>query len=145
MVDVRKTREIETRDKEVRYVYKPTSSLPDPNPEPGMAFRYLATHILGQPDPTNISRKMRDGWTPVKAADHPELMIEGHEKSGNVEIGGLMLCKIAEEKAKAYDDYYARQAQNQMDSVDNHFMKDNDPRMRKFAERNSTVTRGSNL
>jgi hypothetical protein len=30
--------------------------------------------------PTNVSSKMRDGWEPVKAADHPELMLEGNAK-----------------------------------------------------------------
>jgi len=40
---------------------------------------------------------MREGWEPVKAEDHPELMMVGNEKTGNVEIGGLMLCKMAAE------------------------------------------------
>jgi hypothetical protein len=85
---------------------------------------------------------MRDGWEPVKAEDHPELMIEGSAKTGNVEIGGLMLCKMIAEKARARDDYYDRQAQNQMESVDNHFMRNNDPRMPLFADRKSTVSGG---
>jgi hypothetical protein len=76
-----------TREKAVRMVYKPSSSLPDPTPEPGWEFRYIATHILGQAHPTNVSHKMRDGWEPVKAADHPELMLPGNA-NGNVEIGG---------------------------------------------------------
>jgi hypothetical protein len=35
------------------------------------------------------------------------------------------------------------QAQNQMDSVDNHFMRNSDPRMPLFADRKSTTSRGS--
>jgi hypothetical protein len=54
-----------------------------------------------------------------------------------------MLCKMSIEQAQARDDYYAKQAQNQMDSVDNHFMRNNDPRMPLFAERKSTSSRGS--
>jgi hypothetical protein len=85
---------------------------------------------------------MRDGYEPVKAADHPEMMVAGNEKTGNIEIGGLMLCKIPTERANAMSDYYNGQAQNQMDSVDNNFMRQNDPRMPLFADRKSTVTRG---
>ena len=142
MVDVKKPRDLETRDKQVRMDYKPASALPDPTPEPGYVYRYIMTHILGKADHTRMSRMRRDGWEPVKAADHPELMIEGNEQ-GNVEIGGLILCKNTKENMDAYDRYYAKQAADQMESVDNSFMKDNDPRMRKFSERSSTTTRGA--
>jgi hypothetical protein len=141
-VQNRTNRDMVSRDKSARYVYKPSSTLPDPTPEPGFTYRWIATHILGQSDPTNVSRKMRDGYEPVKAADHPELMIPGNEKTGNVEIGGLMLCKIPTEKAQAMAEYYAGQNQNQMDSVDNNFMRQNDPRMPLFSDRKSSVTRG---
>jgi len=140
MVDVKKTRELETRDKEVRKDYKPASTLPDPTPEPGYVYRYIMTHLLGKPDTTRLSRMRRDGWEPVKAADHPELMIEGNNE-GNVEIQGLILCKNTVDNMEAYNRYYAKQAADQMESVDNSFMKDNDPRMRKFSERTSTTSR----
>jgi len=138
----RTPRELTTREKEARYEYKPASTLPTPNPEPGYAFHWVATHILGQSDPTNVSRKFRDGFVPCKAADYPELMIDGNEKTGNVEVGGLMLCKISIEKAKAMTEYYDKQARAQMESVDNTFMRANDPRMPLFSEKKSTVTRG---
>jgi len=143
MADNRSNRDTTSRDKNARYVYTPSSTLPDPTPEPGYVYRWIATHIMGQADPTNVSRKMRDGWVPVKAVDHPELMLEANEKTGNVEIGGLMLCKQPSEQAKARDEYFNKQAQNQMDSVDNHFMRNNDPRMPLFSDRKSTVSRGS--
>lgn len=135
-------RDLETREKSARYVYTPASILPDPNPVPGWTFRWVATHILGQSDPTNVSKKMRDGWVPVKAEDHPELMLTGNEKTGNVEIGGLMLCKMPTERANAISEYYQKQNTSQMDSVDNSFMRQNDPRMPLFADRKSTSTRG---
>lgn len=142
MIENRKSRELDTREKNTRYVYKPSSMLPDPNPIPGYEFRWIATHILGQSDATNVSRKMRDGYVPVKASDHPELMLDP-SKSGNVEIGGLMLCKIPTEKAQAMDLYFSEQARNQMESVDNTFLRQNDPRMPLFADRKSTTTRGN--
>jgi hypothetical protein len=38
--------------------------------------------------------------------------------------------------------YYNGQAQAQMESVDNHFMRNNDPRMPLFSEKRSETTRG---
>jgi hypothetical protein len=142
MAENRTPRDNVSRDKTARYVYKPSSELPDPTPEPGWDYRWIATAILGQANPTNVSRKFRDGWEPVKAEDHPELMLPGNP-NGNVEIGGLMLCKIPTEKMLAMKEYYENVAQGQMESVDNHFMRNNDPRMPLFADKKSTVSRGS--
>jgi hypothetical protein len=142
MAENRTNRDLVSREKSARAVYVPPTNLPDPTPEPGYVYRWVATHVLGQSEVTNVSRRMREGWEPVKAADHPELMLLGNEKTGNVEIGGLMLCKIAKEKAEARDEYFNQQAQNQMESVDNSFMRQNDSRMPLFAERKSSSTRG---
>ena len=143
MAENRTPRDNASREKQARAVYVPPTALPDPTPEPGYVYRWVATHVLGQHEPTNVSRKFRDGWEPVKAVDHPELMIVGSEKTGNVEIGGLMLCKMSAERARSRDDYYDAQAQNQMESVDNHFMRNNNPMMPLFAEKKSSVSRGT--
>ena len=142
MADARTSRDLSSRDKNVRAVYVPSSTLPDPTPEPGYTYRWIATHVLGQSDPTNVSRKLRDGWVPVKADDHPELMLVGSEKTGNVEIGGLMLCKMPSDRVEAMSDYYNNQARTQMESVDNTFLRQNDPRMPLFSDRKSSTTRG---
>ena len=139
----RSNRDSKSRDKSARTVYVPPSNLPDPTPDPDYTFRWVATHVLGQPLANNVSLQMRDGYEPVKAVDHPELALFGNNASGNVEIGGLMLCKAPKERVEARDEYYKKQAQNQMDSVDNHFMRNSDPRMPLFADRKSTTSRGS--
>ena len=138
----RSNRDTKSRDKSARTVYVPPSNLPDPTPDPDYTFRWVATHVLGQPLANNVSLQMRDGYEPVKAVDHPELALFGNNASGNVEIGGLMLCKAPKERIQARSEYYNKQAQNQMDSVDNHFMRNNDPRMPLFADRKSTSSRG---
>jgi hypothetical protein len=61
---------------------------------------------------------------------------------GNVEIGGLLLCKAPEELMKQRDDYYAQQAKAQLQSVDNNFMRLNDERMPLFSEKKTTVSFG---
>jgi len=139
----RKPREQEARTTEQRDVsmYTPPSLLPFPDPEPGITFRYVATHVLGQADPANVSKRFREGWQPCKAEDYPELMLNA-DANGNIEIGGLMLCRMSEEQAKAREQYYSAQANAQMESVDNHYMRNNDPRMPLFADKSSQVERG---
>lgn len=141
MSNARISRDLETREKVARVVYTPPNALPDPVPEPGYGYRWIATHILGAADPTNVSKRMREGWVPVKASDHPELMLTG-DANGNVEIGGLMLCKMPVEMIEAQQAYFSGQAKAQMESVDNHFMRNNDPRMPLVAERKTSVSRG---
>jgi hypothetical protein len=141
-INDRSNRDSKSRDKSARSVYVPPSNLPDPTPDPDYTFRWVATHVLGQPLANNVSLQMRDGYEPVKAVDHPEMALFGNNANGNVEIGGLMLCKAPKERIDARSEYYNKQAQNQMDSVDNHFMRNNDPRMPLFADRKSTSSRG---
>jgi len=142
MAENRTPRDLVSREKSARAVYVPPSTLPEPTPDPDHVFHWVATAILGQSDPTNVSRKFREGWVPVRAEDHPELMIPGNA-NGNVEIGGLLLCKMTKEQFRARQEYYNNQAQGQMDSVDNHFMRNNDPRMPLYSEKKSSTTRGT--
>jgi hypothetical protein len=117
-----------------------------PDDRPGWKHRYIRTSVLGNSDPSNISSKLREGYEPCKADDYPELMMhastEGRFKGG-IEVGGLLLCRIPEEFIKQRDTYYDKVTRSQMESVDNSFMKNNDPRMPLFSERNSKVTFGT--
>lgn len=137
----RTPRNLQTRETTVRAVYVPPSTLPEPEPQPGWRFRWIATEVLGQRVPQNVSKKIREGWEPVKAVDHPELML-AEDKNGNVEMGGLLLCKMPEEKTEARSVHYNQQAKAQMESVDNNFMRNSDPRMPLFSEMKSSTTRG---
>lgn len=139
------------RDAEVRSAvqrqqsWTPPQILPEPKPIPGYTFRWIRTSVMGQFDPTNTSSKLREGWEPCKAEDHPEMMLYADPNSrfkGNVEVGGLMLCKAPEEMAKQRADWYAQQNKSQVESVDNNFMRTADPRMPLFNERKSTTTFG---
>jgi hypothetical protein len=81
----------------------------------------------------------------VKAEDHPELMHVADPNSkfkGNIEIGGLLLCKAPADLMKQRDAYYAQQSKAQIQSVDNNFMRLNDERMPLFNERRSTTSFG---
>ena len=146
MAENRIDRELETRSKTVRKkAWQRPEVLPSPTPEPGYAYRWIRTSTQGQVDATNVSSKIREGWEPVKAADHPEITlvtVENERFADNVVIGGLMLCKAPVELVNERTDYYRQQTTNQMNSVDNNFMRENDPRMPLFNERKSKVTFG---
>ena len=142
----RLARELENRESAQRkQAWTPPQTLPSPKPQPGWVFRYIRTSIMGTADPSNTSAKFREGWEPVKAEDHPELMHMSDPNSrfkGNIEIGGLLLCKAPEELMKQRENYYAQQTQAQVNSVDNSFMRLNDERMPLFNERRSTTSFG---
>ena len=143
----RLARELDTRQTMQRpEAWRPPETLPMPEDRPGWKHRYVRTSTMGQADPSNISSKLREGYEPCKAEDYPELMmhatVEGRFK-GSIEIGGLLLCRIPEEFLKQRADYYDKQNKSQIDSVDNNFLRENDPRMPLFAERKTKVTFGS--
>ena len=142
----RLARELDTRDKAERPKHwMPPQLLPDPNPEEGYAFRWIRISSLGKEDATNISGKLREGWEPVRASDHPEIRLFGSTNGkfpDSVEVGGLLLCKTPVEFTQQRDEYYRKQAEAQLASVDNTYMRENDPRMPMFKERKSTVTFG---
>jgi len=146
MADNRLAREVENRESMQRTkTWTPPQTLPAPTPQPGWVFRYIRTSIMGTADPSNTSAKFREGWEPVKAEDHPELMHMTDPSSkfkGNVEIGGLLLCKAPAELMQQRDEYYAQQAKAQLQSVDNNFMRLNDERMPLFSEKKTTVSFG---
>jgi hypothetical protein len=148
MAENRLAREVENRESAQRkQLWTPPETLPNPKPQPGWVFRWIRTTIMGQMDPTNASAKFREGWEPVKASDVPELMMFTDPNSNsrfkdNIEIGGLLLCKAPEEMAQQRADYYSRQAQSQMEAVDNSFMRSNDERMPLFNEKRSATSFG---
>ena len=130
----RESRSSNTRETKTRAVYTPSSSLPVPNKRPGIKHRWIATHVLGESVQSNVSKKNREGWEPVKADDYPELRLTG-DVNGNVELGGLMLCSIPEDMVEARTEYFKDKSQAQIDSVDNNFMRNSDPRMPLFSDK----------
>ncbi len=126
--------------------WKPASILPDPEPQDGYVFRWVKTSLLGQSDNTHVSKMFREGWQPVRAEDHPELMLEsdiGSKFEGNIEVGGLLLCKAPIELVEERNEYYETQTSSQMQSVDNNLMRESDPRMPIFNDRKTKVSFGN--
>ena len=101
MAENRINRDLDTKEKKTRkQAWKRPELLPDPTPQKGYTFHWVRVSTNGQTDPTNVSSKLREGWEPCKATDHPEIQlvsIENDRFKDNIVMGGLMLCKAPKE------------------------------------------------
>ena len=145
----REAREETNRDNTQRTkAWQPPSVLPDPKSQAGYVFRWIRTSIVGQSDNPNVSYRFREGWEACKSEDHPELKILCDQNSrwaddGCIEIGGLLLCKAPVETVEARRAYYDQLAQQQVESIDNNYLRESDPRMPMLEpQRQSRVTFG---
>ena len=122
--------------------------LPEPDKQPGYAYRWIRVSTLNAADPRNISGKLREGWEPVGLEEQPKfrLMVDpGSRFKDNIEVGGLLLCKTPQEFVEQRDAHFAKQAQMQVDAVDNTLMRQSDPRMPMFKERKSSTSFGRGI
>jgi hypothetical protein len=145
----RKSRESDSREKAKRpMIWRAPETLPSPDPRPGWTPRWVRISTLGVADPGNISSKLREGYEPCKAEDYPELMMhastEGRWK-GNIEVGGLLLCRIPSEILESRMQQHDQKNKMQMESVDSNFLRDRDARsnMAMIVDKKSKVTFGS--
>jgi hypothetical protein len=140
----RNSRTTETRESGQRKVsWQRPSMLPVPEPKPGIEYRWIRTSTLGQSDNTNVSSRFREGWTPVRAEDHPNLQVVSDIDSrftDNIEVGGLLLCQNSTENVQARREAQLDQAQSQMNAVDNSYLRNSDPRMPVLNPERSTRT-----
>jgi hypothetical protein len=140
----RASRDTETRDEVQRdEPWAPASTLPVPVPMDGWRFKWVRRMSLGETDVMNMSKRRREGWEPVSAEDQPDLGMFS-DTPGVIEIGGLVLCKMPEERARSRDRYYADRAKEQTDGLSRQFKSEAkvDARLAPvFEDRKSTVSR----
>ena len=144
--NTRASREVQTRVVSERpKQWMPPELLPEPDKEAGYAYRWIRVSTLNQADPRNISSKIREGWEPVRVEEQPKfkLLLDPNSRfKDNIEIGGLLLCKIPEEFVGQRSEFYKNQTTAQTEAVDNHLMRQSDPRMPIFKERKSSSSFG---
>jgi hypothetical protein len=142
----RTPREIEDRELSSRpKAWAPPEVLPEPDKQPGYAYRWIRVSTLGQSDPRNVSAKLREGWEPVMLEEQPKFRLLSDPNSrfkDNIEIGGLLLCKTPQEFVDQRDAYYAKKAKDEAEAIDSTLMRQSDPRMPMFKERKSTTSFG---
>jgi hypothetical protein len=146
MAENRLARELQNREKTERpKTWQPAALLPEPDKQPGYSYRWVRTSTLNQADPRNVSAKLREGWEPVGIEEQPQFKLYVDPNSrfkDNIEVGGLLLCKIPSEFMDQRKAYYQKQNRDQIESVDSNFMRENDPRMPLFKERQSKTSFG---
>jgi hypothetical protein len=146
MATNRLDRELENRTVQERpKQWMPPELLPEPDKQPGYAYRWIRVSTLNAADPRNISSKLREGWEPVGLEEQPKyrLLASGDGRfKDNIEIGGLLLCKTPIEFVEQRSEYYDKQTQAQTEAVDNNLMRQSDPRMPIFKENKSSSSFG---
>ena len=146
MATNRLQRELESRTQSERpKQWAQPELLPEPDKQPGYAYRWIRVSTLQQSDPRNLSGKLREGWEPVGVEEQPQfqLLVDPNSRfKDNIEIGGLLLCKTPDEFVEQRNSHYQKQADAQMMAVDNALMRQSDPRMPLFNEGKSTTSFG---
>jgi len=114
----------ETRVEKSKLVskWRPSNLLEAPEARPGFSQRWIATMVLGQETPTNVAKRLREGWVPrdpktVKEIQHFPT-IEHGRFAGHIGIEGMVLCEMPTNMVKQRNEYYAQMTENLMTSVE---------------------------
>ena len=139
-------RELDNREMTARPMqWQQPELLPEPDKQPGYAYRWIRVSTLNSADPRNLSAKLREGWEPVRVEEQPkfQLLVDPNSRyKDNIEVGGLLLCKTPEEFVEQRNKFYSKQASAQMEAVNNTLMRQSDPRMPLFNEGKTTSSFG---
>jgi len=142
----RLTRELDTRMTFERPTkWSQPELLPEPDKQPGYAYRWVRVATLNSADPRNLSAKLREGWEAVCIEEQPkfQMLVDPQSRyKDNIEIGGLLLCKTPIEFVEQRNKHYSDQTRAQTEAVDNNLMSQSDPRMPLFKENKSSTSFG---
>ena len=142
----RTSRASQTREKETRKkVWTPPSPLDAPPAPTGFRHRWVRAETLGFVDTKNVSSRLREGYELVRADQYPDSdypVIEDGKYAGVIGVGGLLLTRVPEEIAQQRAEYYAKQAGDQVQAMDNDLMKEQHPSMPINVDRQTRVTFG---
>jgi hypothetical protein len=135
------TREADTR----RKPWAPPSVLDAPPAPEGFKHRWVRSAIRGEEDKGNVFNRLRQGYEPVRADEHPGYQaptIEDGKHAGVIGNGGLILTRVPVETAQERTAYYGGRTREQMDAVDQDLMKEQHPSMPINQSRQSRVSFG---
>jgi len=142
----RSPRESATRDNESRRKpWAPPSVLDAPTAPEGYKHRWVRASIRGEEDNGNVFNRIRQGYEPVRADEHPGYQaptIEDGRHAGVIGNGGLILTRVPIETAQERTAYYGGRTREQMEAVDQDLMKEQHPSMPINQQRQSRVSFG---
>jgi hypothetical protein len=149
VAESRLSREMQSRATQERpKQWQQADLLPEPDKQPGYAYRWVRVSTLDKVDQRNISGKFREGWEPVAIEEQPkfQFLIDPDSRfKNNIEIGGLLLCKCPSEFMEQREDYVTKFTKAQAEAVDNSLMRQSDPRMPLFRENKSSTSFGKGV
>ena len=125
--------------------WTPPSSLDAPPAPAGFTHRWIRAETLGFHDTKNVAGRIRSGYELVRSDEYPDSdypQVEDGKYKGVIGVGGLVLARVPEEIAKQRSDYYKKQAQENVEAVDNDLMKEQHPSMPINIDRQTRVTFG---
>ena len=142
----RTPRTADTREKESRRKpWAPPSVLDAPPAPEGYKHRWVRASIRGEEDKGNVFNRLRQGYEPVRADEHPGYQaptIEDGKHAGVIGNGGLILTRVPVETAHERSEYYGNRTREQMTAVDQDLMKEQHPSMPINQQRQSRVSFG---
>ena len=140
------SRASQVRSKDTRpQTWTPPSSLDAPPAPTGFKHRWIRTETLGFQDTKNVAGRIRSGYELVRSDEYPDSdypVVEDGKYAGVIGVGGLVLARVPEEIAKQRSEYYKKQAQENVEAVDNDLMKEQHPSMPINIDRQTRVTFG---
>ena len=125
--------------------WTPPSYLDTPNAPEGFRHRWVRIEIMGFQDTKNIQGRLRSGYELVRSDEYPNEdfpAITDGKYAGVIGHGGLVLTRVPEEIAKAREDYYAKEAGDQITAIDNDLLKEQHRGMPIDIDRQSRTTFG---
>lgn len=130
----RTPRASETREKSVRQTeYRKGTTLPEFEPRDGWAFKWVRTSVNDVKDDKTFQARLYEGYEPVGVDEFPELAHETRfSKSGLVERGGLVLCKIPQAVVDDRNRQLANVTKDRLDSAEDSYMRDADERAKRL-------------
>jgi len=144
--DKRTSRASQTREKTThKKVWTPPSSLDAPPAPTGFIHRWIRVESMGFQDTKNVSGRIRSGYELVRADEYPDSdypHVDDGKDKGVIGVGGLVLARVPEEIAQQRAEYYRKQAQDNVEAVDNDLMKEQHPSMPINIDRQTRVTFG---
>ena len=133
------------KPKTVNKPWTPPSYLDTPNAPNGYRHRWVRIETLGVPDTKNIQGRLRSGYELVRVDEYPQEdfpAIQDGKYAGVIGHGGLVLTRVPEEIAKQREAYYAKEAGDQINAIDNDLMKEQHRGMPIDIDRQSRTTFG---
>jgi len=142
----RTPRTADTREKESRRKpWAPPSVLDAPPAPEGYKHRWIRASIRGEEDKGNVFNRLRQGYEPVRAEEHPDYQaptIDDGKHAGVIGNGGLILTRVPVETAHERTEFYGNRTREQMTAVDQDLMKEQHPSMPINQQRQSRVSFG---